>query len=699
MVTPPQAGGQPERAAQPERAVLSRDLADLLVELSIALHKHAMYPSDHPSLPPAAEAVVSRCERLLTDRSTVSLGVARHQLVIEGVATDPKHPVLRELADRLHRHHLGAITFSKGVTAEEIRDVLRVLAVEADRTGRPLGLGAPEDLRRWAHVRLYSLTYERLELVDEGAAPQDATQGAARARAAQLWIGLARAALATDGSDTPPSSTEPAVIARAIDERSKGEAGAYDQAIVGYLLQIAEELKGAGSAEAVALRRRMSRLLRSMKPETLRRLVMMGGDSAQRRRFVADATDGMAIDAVVAIVQAAADSSQQQISHALVRMLSKLAAHAESGTAEARPQADAALRDQVRRLLAGWSIQDPNPGVYGAALDKMARAAPMFAAPLEVAYPTEPDRIAAMGLELDLASEAVLDAADRIAESRLPQLLEALEHMPATSAAAAELWKRVATAETIQRLATQHPVEFPLLDRIAPRAGAAGAEPLLDAVAAAESRGERRGLLALLARLGPDIAPLVVARLDDERWYVTRNMLALLEELGQTPPGFSALPWLTHKDSRVRLQALKLQLKLGAERARALAAALRDADPRVLQVGLIAAHGGCPEAVLPLVAGHATDRAVDPKVRVLAIRALGGARSHAARDTLLELTKGGRTLFGRDKLAAKSPELLAALATLATGWANDPTVRRVLARAAGAKDPEVRAAAVAPAPA
>jgi len=686
---------QSPASASPERAVLSRDLADLLVELSIALHKHAMYPADHPSLPPAAEAVVSRAERLLVDRTTVSLGVARHQLVIEGVATDPKHPVLRELADRLHRHHLGAVTVSRGVTAEEIRNVLQVIAVEADRTGRPLGLGPPEGLRRWPHVRLYPLTYERLELVDE-AAPPDAAVGAARARGAQLWIGLARAALATEGTDSPPPSTEPAVIARAIDERPAHETGAYDQAIVGYLLQIAEELKGAGSSEAVALRRRMARLVRSMKPETLRRLVAMGGDSTQRRKFVADAADGMALDAVVAIVQAAADASQQTISHALIRMLSKLAAHAEGGSVEARPQADAALRDQVRRLIAGWTISDPNPGVYGAALDKMARAAPVFTAPLEEAYPTEPDRIAAMGLELGVVSGPVLEAADRIAETRLPKLLEALEQMPASSEAAERIWKHVATPETIRRLATQHPVEFAMLDRLAPRAGVAAADPLLDAVAAADSRGERRGLLALLARLGPPIAPIVVGRLEDERWYVTRNMLGLLEEIGAPPADFSALPWLTHADGRVRLQALKLQLKLGAERGRALAAALRDADQRVVQLGLIAAHGNCPETVLPLVSALATDRALAPNVRVLAIRALGGARSQAARDTLLGLTQGGRTLLGRDKLPAKSPEVLAALATLAAGWASDPAVRRVLARAGSAKDPEIRAAAVPP---
>src|SRR5438034_10115806 len=98
-----------------EKAALSRELADFLIELSIALHKHAMYPKGHPSLAPAAAGVTRRSALLLENRSTLSLGVARRQLVIEGIATDPKHPVLGELAERLHRHHLGALPFRKGV--------------------------------------------------------------------------------------------------------------------------------------------------------------------------------------------------------------------------------------------------------------------------------------------------------------------------------------------------------------------------------------------------------------------------------------------------------------------------------------------------------------------------------------------------------------------------------------------------------
>src|SRR6266550_5069003 len=122
-------------AGPPQKAALSRELGEFLIELSIALHKHAMYPEGHPSLAPAAAGVARRAEDLLRERPTLSLGVARQQLVIEGVATDPKQPVLADLAGRLHRHHLGAVTFHRGVGALEVAETLRTLAVDAERTG------------------------------------------------------------------------------------------------------------------------------------------------------------------------------------------------------------------------------------------------------------------------------------------------------------------------------------------------------------------------------------------------------------------------------------------------------------------------------------------------------------------------------------------------------------------------------------
>ena len=98
----------------------------------------------------------------------------------------------------------------------------------------------------------------------------------------------------------------------------------------------------------------------------------MGGDQGQREQFVLDATHGMAVDAVLEIVKASADASGQTISHGLVRMLTKLATHAERGTEHTRPRADIELREQVGRLLEDWRLEDPNPEAYGRVLEHLA---------------------------------------------------------------------------------------------------------------------------------------------------------------------------------------------------------------------------------------------------------------------------------------------------------------------------------------
>lgn len=682
-------------AAPQERATLSRELGEFLIELSIALHKHAMYPEGHPSLEPAAAAVGRRAGDLLRDRVSLSLGVAHHQLVIEGVATDPKHPVLAELAGRLHRHHLGAVTFTRGITGDEIRAGLRLLAEEADRAAQPLGLRPREALPQWEHLRLHPLTYDRLELLEEGGDDLPPESRGARARSAQLWVGLARAALAGQIADDQAPDTKPAVVAHAIDAHPRGEA--YDQVIVGYLLQIAEELQGAGGREGADLRRRTSRLIGELKPETLRRLVEMGGDTAQRRKFVLDATHGMAVDAVLELLRAAADTSRQNISHSLIRMLSKLAAHAEQGSAQARPLADAALREQVERLLAGWELDDPNPGSYGAALQRMAAAAPVFAAPVEPAFASEDERLIQMSIEVDMLGPLVWNAVDRLAApGDLARLLELLDGAPAGRSVVERIRERVITPAALAAALGETPVRFPLVDRLAAALGPVAADPLLDALAAAESRSLRRSLLDRLGKIGPPLGAAVVPRLGDERWYVVRNLLVLIEELAAPPAGFSAAAFLEHADPRVRRQALRLQLRSGEDRDRALVAALRDPDDATRHLALVAVQHDCPAAATPAVVECARDPGVAADDRVLAIRALGRAGGAAALAAVLAVTDGGHTIFGRPRLAPKSPELLAALAALALTWRHDAAAAEVLGRAAQSSDAEIRAATLVP---
>ena len=124
----------------------------------------------------------------------------------------------------------------------------------------------------------------------------------------------------------------------------------------------------------------------------------------------------MAVDAVLEIVKASADASGQTISHGLVRMLTKLATHAERGSDLTRPRADVELREQVGRLLEDWGLQDPNPEAYGRVLEHLSTSThrPLLASRVTVA--PEPVRLVQMSLEAGAVGPLVDRAIDDLVE-------------------------------------------------------------------------------------------------------------------------------------------------------------------------------------------------------------------------------------------------------------------------------------------
>jgi hypothetical protein len=681
-------------------ASLSKELSDFLIELSIGLHKNAIYPPGHPLLDSATSGITRRIHALLKERMSLSLGVARQQLIIEGVATDENNPVLRDLAARLHRHHLGAVKFSQGVSDEEIADVLATVAVDAGRRARPLGLEGPEILQQWAHIRLFPLTFEQLQLLDEEPdAPADAEKAEMRgdkSRAAQLWIGLARAALAVetmddaeDGSPRPDSdstaSTDPVVIAKAIEEHKKDEA--YDQVVVGYLLQIAEELKTKGGKEAAALQKRISRLVATLQPETLGRLLEMGGDSRQRKKFVIDASQGMAVDAVVELVQAAASTSGQNISHSLVRMLSKLAVHADEGTVQTRTAADGALRDQVQQLISGWQLDDPNPDGYRLALEKMSRSSPVFR-PSDDAFPCEPERLLAMGIEIGILGEPVWRATDQLASrGDITPLLDLLESAP-PGWMRDWLWRHVATTDRLYQQLQREPVNFQVVQRLVAHMQLAAAEPLLDALESADERAASL-YVELLGSLGNGVGPFVVTRIPAARWNLQRLLLVILGKLPTLPAGFAPREFIRHPDGAVRREAFRILLKMPATRDQAIAASLSDPDERIVRLALGAAMTNCPPEAATILMGRADDSSLSADLRALGIRALSSSRLPETVTFLVRRTLGKKRFLRKRALANASPEMLAALAGLATHWRDDPQAQHVIALAAASSDSEI----------
>lgn len=682
---------------------LPRELTEFLIELSIALQKFAIYPLGHPMLATTVQRLEHKLLPLLAGRDTLSLGVARNQLVIEGVATDEGHAVLRDLAERLHHHHLGAVKIARGVTADELREMLLVVGKDQDRHALPLGLRPDDQLPQWAHVQLYPLAYEHLELLEEDAeeseTPVAARSRADGARAARLWVGLARAALA--GHDiAPPSGTDvvgnaaadPAAVARAIDEHRR--EAAYDQVIVGYLLQIASELKTADGRDAAVLRSRISRMVGAMKPETLQTLLTMGGDDAQRRRFVLDATQGLAVDAVVELVRAAADASKQTVSHSMLRMLSKLAVHAQRDAPARRADADAALRENVRTLVTKWTLDDPNPDAYRAVLEGLSRARPTSIAS-QPEHPVEEERLFQMALEIGVSGESTWRAMEgMLACRRLPQILALLEKAPRPNVAN-QAWERLATTDRLRAMLAEPMPDWVSLERIMTKLGLAAADVLLDELDATSDVRRQTQLVTLVAKLGNEVGDVAMRRLPRATVEIQAQLLALVGRLGSLPEQFSAMEWVKHRNAGVRREAIKLLLKHPSTREQGIQTGLADADERTVLLALndAIAHG-CPRAAVPVLMNRVDRDDIPGPLRVMAIRTAGSVSSPDVVDWVLRFVMVGRkTFFSNERFAPKTPELLAALGVLATHWRHDARSASTLARAAKHTDPEIRAAA------
>ena len=305
---------------------------------------------------------------------------------------------------------------------------------------------------------------------------------------------------------------EPALVARAIDEHQPVEA--YDQVIVGYLQQIAEETRTARTPEATELRRRVSTLVSSMHPDTLRRLLAMGGDAARRREFVRTATAGISAGAVVDLVQAAAGASNGTLSNGLVRLLSKLAAHAEAGIPEVQPLADSALRLQVERLTSGWDLQDPNPEDYTGVLERIAQEAPRGApgAPEPDGLFGDPLRVVLMCLELNEEGPALHRAlGGLVGAGQVVEAVGLLEPKGADGPLEMKAWEAITSAETLEQLLARVPPDFSSVDALLPHLHGEALAPLFATLIESDDLRVRRAAFDRLHRTGPEAAALALS--------------------------------------------------------------------------------------------------------------------------------------------------------------------------------------------
>lgn len=667
---------------------LAGELSDLLIELAAGLRRAFVYGANHPRVLEAASSFVSRNSGRRDYRGTLSIVSAGTHLIVEirpvvrltrrlgGIATGLDHPLLAALAERLATHEVGALDLAEGVTSQEIAAILGFLASDVASTGRPLGREDEAALSSLPNIRIHRNEWtQTVAPADDESTPRDPEENQ------RLWSAFARAALGIPDVERerpyPPSEVAAAISARADNPE-------FEQRIKAHILGISTSLGEANPLESADLAHRFSNVLRRLDRRTLHTVLSLRGDEGIPTSLLRDLAGALDVDIVLDLLQVAAEDEANDISRLMLRLLSKLARHAQAADGATASRSDLALREQIESLLTDWSLEDPTPDDYDDVLSRISSASDSIPEASASRHLVEPERIVATALEVEIDSRTVRSAADEmIRDRKYSMLVDYLQSAP-EGELSSSLWKRLTNRAVLERLIQEAEPDWDLVDRLLPHAGLQAAEPLLDRLADADTLAIRRRLFDVLLELGPGIGEPAVNCLGSPEttpWYVIRNVVSLLSMLDSVPADFD--PWylVDHENPQVRIEVIKLCFRLPARREQAIMAALQDASSRIVALGIVEAETECPseaEAFLRRVAESNGDSEYS-EFRTHAIRALTRLGSPAALETLLGLTARRRWRLRR-RLPADGPVFRAALSGLASAWPDDPRVGDVLER-------------------
>lgn len=258
--------------------------------------------------------------------------------------------------------------------------------------------------------------------------------------------------------------------------------------------------------------------------------------------------------------------------------------------------------------------------------------------------------------------------------------------------------RRLLHRASLTLLATRVPYtpERTIILELMARAGDATVEVLVQELMSSQDSQARRAYFDSIVALDLN-ATLLFELVRDSRWFVVRNVVALLGEMGVEQADVALLPLLTHEDDRIRIAAARALMRLGTAKAiHGLHSVVEDKHPEVRRIAASAygLSGVGGSGVRPPAArlAAALDKERDDDVALEMLASLGKLGSADAIQRLLRIAQPAAAEPGERQVNRDAWIRIAALEALvrARGYA----VMASIDALAGDADPEVAAAVV-----
>jgi hypothetical protein len=663
---------------------LPPELKELVQELAVAVHKRGIYPASHPMQLGAVEAVLARLQVVLTARAELAIGIARSQLLIDGAGTDPDHPLVRELAERMHDHQLGGVHIRTGTSRAELDAFVAALSESPQRGGAPIGGRVQELAPLWPNLHVAPMAFDHLALLEQDGAGEG--ESPVLSRSAEVWAALARTALA--GEEVHGDAQVPARLARSLEQRLADPEGRDD--VISALLLAVDEIGMPGAPADGVLRQQVTQLVEQLSERAINQLLDMGGDRERRDAFLAKASDALGAQAVVELVRVAAVQDGAPISSAVLRLLQKMARGVTGSRGGARAT-EIALRRVARRMLRDWTLDDPNPEQYSLVLGELASAG-SAAARDRGRDACEPERIVEISLDAGVVTPSTEAALGRLVmRDGVSATLERLEELPESEERESLVGRLINESMLREQLSAVRP-DLHVLGHAVERLRTRAITPLLQALARRDET-DATWVVSLLVRLGFDVLVPLGAAAPSLPPRALRHVLVVFDRLDAWPPGLDPTVFARHADASVRREAIRFLLKHEATRDQGTLLGLRDADMRTFNQAMTLVMRNCSLEAARVLMRRFDDPALGMELRARVARAIASVRSGEVLEWLCAQVLTTRWFGGAMRLRKPTMEVLAIIGAIAQHHRGEPAAARVLQLAERSRDDGMRRAA------
>jgi hypothetical protein len=631
---------------------MAGSLQDVVVALQAAARQAGVYPAGHPARAAALENAHARLSGFLAAGGALTLGVAKDALLQGEKRLEV--PAARALARALFQKEVALLRIGTDVSAAEVEVLLQSIA---ERPGAPQAPLLQE-------LEAAGVTSISVRPPDYAGLKATSVVPAVERPLGSLWESILRAQI--EGRHLAGDAEQLSAGASAQSVASLLGAGPGGPAFDALEASVASHLaRATGPLRASAIKQ-MAELFLALPPELRERLLLTalrvvaaedtGADSL--RELVAR----IGPNAVLKGLRRLATEGGRLSSHALrlVQTLITSSAQAQRDGQPAQPKDARQIATELQTLFQDEDIDRFNPEDHqsllecAAALDPASLRTPQLDAG-ELGERRESLTTAALERALGATVFELLGAREQGSlDGPLQQLrrmlleaiqggqfeqatglvdglrgLEADARLPqATRRALSEFLSKLAGPQLLTTLLLRQKSteDAQRVKQLIARLGGAATGALLEALASEQDQSRRRRLFDLIASLGAVIVPDATRLLKDSRWYVVRNMIALLRKVGDKNSLPEVRKLSAHADLRVRLEAIKTLLASDPKLPRELLdKAIMDPDPKLA------------ESAVVLVGEYRIQEAKDPLVSILKAWDLFGARRSLRLKTLRAL--------------------------------------------------------------